>query len=230
MTPLLAITPPTGAVEPDAIDRWHEAGARGRIALWLREPGAQPWQLVGGRLHAIIERARTYRVPTLLGVDASAIDEAARLVIDERFAGVILRGDPDRTALLRARDRLRSAAWLGRSVHDPDAGDHDLCDFSVLGPIFAPHTGKGFTTTPLGLAALGHVPADAFVFALGGIDASCAAACLAAGAHGLAGIRSFFGPPQTVAQDVAAFCTALQTATHAQAPPDGRARGRGPTA
>lgn len=230
MTPLVAITPPSGAVEPDAIDRWHEAGARGRVALWLREPGARPGQLVGGRLHAIIERARAHRVPILLGIDAGAIDEAARMVIDERLAGVVLRGDPDREALVRARDRLRSAAWLGRSVHDPDAGDHELCDFSVLGPIFVPHTGKPFTTTPLGVDALGRPPADAFVVAVGGIDASTAAACLAAGARGLAGIRSFFGPPQTVAQDVAAFCTALQTATHAQAPPDGRARGRGPTA
>ncbi|HWB76428.1 MAG TPA: thiamine phosphate synthase [Nannocystaceae bacterium] len=229
MTPLFAITPPSGAVDPDCIDRWHEAGARGRIALWLREPGAQPWQLIGARLRAIIARARVHGVPILLGIDASAIDEAARLVIDERFAGVVLRGDPDRAALLRARDRLRSAAWLGRSVHDPDAADHDLCDFSVLGPIFAPHTGKPFASTPLGLDALGRAPADAFVVALGGIDGTRASACLAAGARGLAGIRSFFGPAQAVAQDVAAFCTALQTATHAQATPDGRARGRGPT-
>ena len=43
------------------------------------------------------------------------------------------------------------------------------------------------------------------MFALGGVGPATAAACLDAGARGLAGIGVFFGPPAQVEQDVAAL-------------------------
>ncbi len=231
MRPLLAVTPPAGAIDPGCVERWHEAGAAGRVAVWLREPGARPTALLGPRFAGLVARARALDVPLLLGISATDLDEAARLVQAEALAGVVLRGDPDRETLAQARACLRDA-WLGRSSHDPAAGDHARCDFTALAPVFAPHTGKPFATAPLGLPALARAAAqpDAFVVALGGVDAATARACVEAGAKGLAGIRSFFGAAQTVAQDVAAFCTALQTTSHAQTPSPGRARGRGPTA
>lgn len=227
MRPLFAITPPDGAVDPALIDRWHDAGAHGHIAVWLREPGRRPEVLLGTRLRPLVEHARRCGVPMVLGVDAAAIESAAEVVAREGLAGVVLRGDPTRAQLVAARARLGPLAWLGRSSHRADAADHDACDFTALAPIFAPHTPKGITATALGTDALAHAAAlpHAHIVALGGLDAARAAACLDAGAHGLAGIRSFFGAPAQVDQDVAAFCTALQTARHAATTPARREPG-----
>ncbi|MBX7084709.1 MAG: hypothetical protein K1X88_36230, partial [Nannocystaceae bacterium] len=75
---LLAITPPHGAIAADAIDRWHDAGAAGLLALWLRTPAAAP-SAVLERCGAIVARARDLGVPVLLGIDADALAAARAL-------------------------------------------------------------------------------------------------------------------------------------------------------
>ena len=104
-----------------------------------------------------------------------------------------------------------SAPWLGRSCHGAPQPGHALVDYTLFAPIFAPTTGQPSrplgSKLPAGLDALRTWTAapGACVFALGGVGPVTAAACLAAGAHGLAGIGVFFGEPGQVAQDVAAL-------------------------
>ncbi len=81
---------------------------------------------------------------------------------------------------------LRGASC--HSVEEVVAAEFDGTDFVVFGPVFA--TGD---KTPVGLEAL-RAAASAVripVFALGGVTEGNAAACIAAGAAGIAGIRLF---------------------------------------
>lgn len=214
---LWAITPPVGIPDAAVVDAWSPE--HGDIGLWIRTPGATPGAVVE-RCTAVLERARTRGVPVVLGVAAVDLEAAAVEVERLGLAGVVLRGDPDPSTLRRARTRLGAVAWVGRSIHGATA-EHDACTFSVLAPIFAPHTAKPVATVPLGLdvlAQMARVP-GARILALGGIDADNAAACLAAGAWGLAGIRSFFGDARRIAEDVAALRGALPTAKHGPTSP-----------
>lgn len=75
---------------------------------------------------------------------------------------------------------------VGRSCHDRDELDRaaaDGCDYATLSPIFPSPSKPGYGP-PLGPSALGHAPLP--VYALGGIDETRAASCLAAGAAGVA--------------------------------------------
>jgi thiamine-phosphate pyrophosphorylase len=96
----------------------------------------------------------------------------------------------------RARLHLPPGACLGISSHPRRAGDvcafsaDDGVDYATWSPIFAPSS-KADARPPLGLAALaGH---ETPVLALGGVDADRAAACVAAGAWGVAVLGAIFG-------------------------------------
>ena len=113
-----------------------------------------------------------------------------------------------------------STRLLGRSCHGIPQPGHTSVDYTLVAPIFAPTTGQpgrpAGSKVPAGLVALRAWTREpgARVFALGGVGPATAAACLAAGADGLAGIGVFFGEPARVAQDVAALCDRL--AAHAR--------------
>ncbi|HEY0137477.1 MAG TPA: thiamine phosphate synthase [Nannocystis sp.] len=224
MTPsfrLLAITPPQGPVPPAIVSTWLGDGPG--LALLLREPGRSARELLAadGRLAAIRRACVAAGIPVLLSIGPEDLD----LEIPPDIAGLHLRGDPDLPTLTRARATrtrpvpsdirdprvIASAAWLGRSCHGaPQPGDA-LVDYTLFAPVFAPTTAQPGrplgSKTPAGLAALRAWTAapKACVFALGGVGPATAAACLEAGAHGLAGIGVFFGEPGQVAQDVAAL-------------------------
>ena len=91
---------------------------------------------------------------------------------------------------LTSGDKLKRVPH-GASCHSMEevvAAEIDGADFVVFGPVFA--TGD---KTPVGLEAL-RAAASAVripVFALGGVTEGNAAACIAAGAAGIAGIRLF---------------------------------------
>ncbi len=75
---------------------------------------------------------------------------------------------------------------LGRSCHGPAelaAAAREGCDYATLSPVFASATKPGYGPA-LGVDALRGAPLPAF--ALGGVDASNAPRCLAAGAAGVA--------------------------------------------
>lgn len=200
---LLAIPPPNGPVPGDIVDRWLAAGAAGTIAALLRDPGRTPAEILapGARLAALRRRCVAAGIPVLLASDAPTF-------VPPDLAGVHLRGDPDRATLERARAR---PGLLGRACHGEPQPGHDLVDYTLFAPVFAPRTPGERPKHPAGLAALARWTADprAHVIALGGVTPRTAPACLAAGARGLAGISGLFGEPAQVEQDVAALVDLL---------------------
>ena len=232
---LLAITPPTGPVPADMPERWLAAGAAAvDLAVLLREPGRAARELLAGdgRLAPLRRRCHARGIPTLLSLAPDELHDLPELA---DIAGLHLRGDPDPEALARLTDiaglhlrgdpdpealtRLTAPApglrdrplLRGRSCHGAPRGEHTRVDYTLFAPVFAPTTAQPGrplgSKIPAGLAAL-RAWADepgAVIFALGGVTPQTAAACLAAGARGLAGIGVFFGEPSRVEQDVAAL-------------------------
>ena len=92
-------------------------------------------------------------------------------------------------------------------------------DYVLLGPVFAPHS-KPAARAPVGVDVLASARTP--TLALGGIDASNAAACLRAGAHGVAGIGRFGDPGEVarIAAEIARIVAA--TAGDAEAHPPRR--------
>ena len=208
MTPfrLLAITPPAGPVPGDILDRWLAADATAvGLAVLLREPGRSPAQLLASdRLAALRRRCRDHAIPILLSVDPGL----PLPTLPPDITGLHLRGDPTLAQLAAHSHRApvpRDSLWLGRSCHGAPAPGHDLVDYTLFAPVFPPRTGVGKSAVGLPALQAWTAARGATIFALGGISPATAPACLAAGAHGLAGIGVFFGEPAQVEQDVAAL-------------------------
>lgn len=197
---LLAIAPPAGAIDLGVLDVWREAGLTD-LAVLLRSPGSWPREVVTGRLAPLREACSNAGLRVLLSTDAHAIAAAVDVVVEYDLAGIQLRGDPDRDALVRARDGI-GGRLLGRSVHGPPDALHELPDYTCFGPVFAPRTAP--SKPAAGLPALHAWTADrrAWVVAVGGVGAGNARACLQAGARGLASISTFFGPPAVLVEDL----------------------------
>ena len=98
-------------------------------------------------------------------------------------------------------------------------GTESEVDYLLLGPVFAPHS-KPAARAPVGVDVLASARTP--TLALGGIDASNAAACLRAGAHGVAGIGRFGDPGEVarIAAEIARIVAA--TAGDAEAHPPRR--------
>jgi thiamine monophosphate synthase len=212
---LLAITPPTGPVDPDLVTRWRTGAGECPLAVLLREPGAPPEAILDphGRLGPLIRRCRDRAIPLILAVDLA---HAARAAALDGLDGLHLRGDPPPGALSDLR--VRVPGLLGRAAHGAPQPGHHLVDYTLVAPIFPPTTAQPGaplgSKRPLGLDGLRAWTAEpaACIVALGGICPQTAGACLAAGAHALAGIGVFFGPPAQVEQDVAALSEQLRVA------------------
>lgn len=214
---LLAITPPSGPIDPELVDAWLDAGATTLdLAVLLREPGLSLIELLAAeRLIPLRRRLAERGIPTLASLDARDLDlpsaghpahaTALLATADPPIAGVQLRGDPSPATL--APLRLRVPGLLGRSCHaEPQAGEEHV-DYTVLAPIFAPNTPTpGFAKSPIGLAGLRRwTSTPRHLLALGGITPTNAAQVLAAGASGIAGISLVFARPSDAADNVAAL-------------------------
>lgn len=154
---------------PDLVSRVREAvAAFPGCLVQLRWKGAE-----GRAVHALAEALRP--IAPLLVVN-DRVDVALAVGAD----GVHLpeRGLP----IAEARSLLPGGALVGVSRHAP--GPAEGADYVALAPIF-PTPGKG---PPLGVGALAF-DCGTPVFALGGVRRENAAACLAAGAYGVAMIR-----------------------------------------
>lgn len=115
-----------------------------------------------------------------------AVHTHIELVSALSLCGVHFPSTATTVALHEARLKLPPTALLGVSAHPRFVGDVcaiDDVDYATWSPVFSPAS-KQDARAPLGLSALrGHRTP---VVALGGIDDANAAACLAAGAAGVA--------------------------------------------
>jgi len=107
-------------------------------------------------------------------------------LVENKRVGVHLQAA---AAVAPARSRLGSAAIIGISAHGLDdvrAAVAAQADYVTLSPIFLTDSKPGYGPA-LGTAALrAAAECDIPVLALGGVTADTAAACLAAGARGVA--------------------------------------------
>lgn len=165
----------------------------GATAVWLRErerPARELRDLVA-RVRRIADRHAGAVI--VCGADATLCAAGA----DALQLGRHEPPAPD------VRDRVGRDVVLGLSIHDPiDARALDVVDFAILAPVFAV-PGKG---PALGLPRFRELAGRASVpiVALGGIDATNAAAVLRAGACGVAVLRGLAGAadPERAARDV----------------------------
>jgi thiamine-phosphate pyrophosphorylase len=108
-------------------------------------------------------------------------------------------------AMVREAKRVVLESWVSVSCHslsDVEAARAAGADVCLFGPVFG-KTVEGVVVVPgVGLEALRTACAvagkDLPVFALGGVTEGNAAACLAAGASGVAGIRLFFSGKRSI--------------------------------
>lgn len=208
---LLAITPPDGPVDASVVDRW--AAPEAGVAVLLREIERPEMALdPEGRLSGIASAARRHGHAVLWSAPASAV--LARRWPIVGIDGVQLRGDPSPGERAAIRAHVGASAILGRSVHG-DAADawseREGPSYTVFAPVFDPRTTVpgGPTKKAAGISALqAWVAATPAVFALGGVSPKTAAACVRAGAWGLASIRSFF--VDDASDQVAALAHALR--------------------
>ena len=116
---------------------------------------------------------------------------AVKILVNSR-ADVALAVGADGVHLPAAAPRETLPGLLvSRSCHTLEEVRTAKADLVTFGPVFA-SPGKG---KPVGLEALREACAGTTaVFALGGVDWENAAACMAAGAEGIAGIRLFQDP------------------------------------
>jgi thiamine-phosphate pyrophosphorylase len=94
--------------------------------------------------------------------------------------------------------------WLGRSVVDAEQAANADADYLGAGPVWATPS-KADADPPIGLEGLRRIccAVDIPVVAIGGVDASNAAACIEAGAAGVAVIRAATDPALRRAVDEA---------------------------
>jgi thiamine-phosphate pyrophosphorylase len=129
-----------------------------------------------------------------------------RLLLVNGRADVALAADADGVHLpaaglpaAAARAVVGPALLVGRSTHEAaeveDAAVGGILDYVLFGPIHATPSKAG-RIEPRGISSLADVARRGVpILAIGGIeDAERAAAAIAAGAHGVAGIRAFLDP------------------------------------
>jgi thiamine-phosphate pyrophosphorylase len=170
----------------------REACAAGVRAVQLREKDLREDEILAlaTRLSAV---AREHGAK--LFVNARGLAELTS--IEGMIDGVHF---PDHPHVLNCCD---SPKVIGRSVHSLDGATGAVCegvDYLFFSPVFPPLSKVSYAP-PQGLDALAEVAraVDVPVFALGGVTPERAAACLEAGAHGVAVIGAIMA-----ADDVAA--------------------------
>ncbi len=152
----------------------------------------------GGDITQIREKdvgARALFEFTLAVIEARQADVHAhsrtKILVNAR-ADVALAAGADGVHLpAKAPRETLPGLLIARSCHTLEEVRESTADFVTFGPVF-PSPGKG---APVGLEALRAACSLAKpVYALGGVDWDNAAACMAAGAEGIAGIRLFQEP------------------------------------
>lgn len=174
--------------DPEFAARAREALVAGgsRLAFHLRGPGT-----ASRRLHGLARELR------------EAAREAGSLLLVNDRVDVCLAAELDGAHLPErglpveaARALLGPDAWLGASVHGPEAAVRARAasaDFLVVGTVFATPSHPG--REPAGLEILREVAAgvDAPLVAIGGVTPGRVARVVEAGGHGVAVLRGVWG-------------------------------------
>lgn len=166
-----------------------QAAAGGVTAVQLREKTCSTREFIelGRALSPLLQRAR---IPLIIN---DRVDVALALQADGVHLGQSDMPYPEARRLLGAR------AIIGLSVESlADAAAAESYDVDYLGisPIFATPT-KAELINPLGLIGIRHIRAVSrhALVAIGGINATNAAAVMAAGADGIAVVSAICGAP-----------------------------------
>ena len=174
------------------VRRW---AADGIDLIQLREKS-----LDAGALLALAEAAQR----TLREMQSSAkllINTRADVAIAARAHGVHLTSHADELTPQQVRELFTHAGLpapiVSISCHTPAdiaRARHNAADFILFGPVFEKRVDGELVTDGVGLEALAlacTIAQQVPVLALGGITSENVGACLAAGAAGVAGIRTF---------------------------------------
>ncbi len=193
---LLAITPGRALDRSAQAELVRVVGALGsacgaRLGLVLREPA-----LTDGLYLELARQCRAHVAWLALHDRPHLVGAAGADAVHLGFRS--LAPDDARRVLARAGAEHASIGFSGHA-HDPLT----LCaaaDYSTFSPIFATASKHG-VLEPTGLAALAERCAELArpVFALGGITAETAAACVAHGARGVAALGAIFDARAPVA-------------------------------
>jgi len=175
----------------------------GEVAVQLREKD------LGGR--ELVELAHALRQVTAAAGAALFVNDRVDVALAVGADGVHLGGGALAPADVRAiAPQLRLAA----STHHPNevaAAARAGVEFVVFGPVFTTRPKGGRPVTPTGLDGLARACGQGVaVLALGGIEPENAAACIAAGANGVACIRSVICATNST-QRVSAFLACKST-------------------
>jgi thiamine-phosphate pyrophosphorylase len=179
----------------ERVERAARAARPGALLVILRDKDlALRRRLELGQ--ALAERAR--RHGQLLGV-AERLDLALLLGADAVHLG------EDSVETSDARKLVGGRTFVSRACHDPDRASEIDADAIVLSPILSARKGR----PALGLGAIGRARERCgrrLIYALGGVEADSAAACLGAGADGVAVIGAVLrGQPEALVAALAAL-------------------------
>jgi len=146
--------------------------------------------------------AHDERVALLRKLVVLGKEHGARVTVHEDIAAAQATGAagvhlPSGGSPMAARAALGDGALIGLSAHDYDEivrAETEGADYVTLSPVFETASKPGYGPA-LGLDELADLAAKSVVpvLALGGIDARTAAACLAAGAAGIAVMGAVMG-------------------------------------
>jgi thiamine-phosphate pyrophosphorylase len=168
----------------------HDACVSGVRAVQLREKDFSAGDVVSSatRLAGLLH---PQGAKLFVNVATVEDDTLSLIAVSPGVDGFHVPDDPELLAHIR---RTFPRHLVGASTHGVDgarAAAEAGADFLTFGPVFATPA-KSRSTRPQGLDALGSACAAAKVpvFAIGGITAGNARACLDAGAHGVAVIRA----------------------------------------
>ena len=174
------------------VGRW---AADGIDLIQLREKGLDAGALLV-LAEATLQKLREVQSSTKL-----LINTRADVAVAARAHGVHLTSHPDELTPQQVRELFTHAGLpapiVSISCHTPAdiaRARHNAADFILFGPVFEKRVDGQLVTDGVGLEALALVCAVAQqipLLALGGITLENSAACLAAGAAGIAGIRLF---------------------------------------
>jgi thiamine-phosphate pyrophosphorylase len=174
------------------VRRWATAGID---FIQLREKSLEP-----GALLLVAEAARR-TLDEAGSATKLLVNARADVAIAARAHGVHLTGDPDELTPEQVRvvyEHSRLAAPVVsvscHTMEEIERARDNGADMVLFGPVFEKRVGDGVVARGVGLEALAEASRAAGslpVLGLGGITEQNAEACTAAGAAGIAGIRTF---------------------------------------